>query len=79
LHLGASGIPSHNLCQILLRTYGLTIDANDDMSSVLATLTTCAQASSRRWGTWENVQYFDSPHLPLNKRFSTNSQICLSR
>src|SRR5712691_6724908 len=39
LHLGASGDPSHNLCQILLRTYGLTIDANDDMSSALDTIT----------------------------------------
>ena len=79
MHLGASRAPSHNLCQILLRTYGLTIDANDDVSSALATLTICAQASSRRWGTWEDVQYFDSSHLALDKRFPTNAQIRLPR
>jgi len=73
--MGASGASSHNLCQILLRTYGLTIDTDDDMSGALDALTICAQAGSRRWGIWEDVQYFDSPYLALDKRFASNAQI----
>jgi len=53
--MGASGASSHNLCQILLRTYGLTIDTDDDMSGALDALTLYAQAGSRRWGIWEDV------------------------
>jgi hypothetical protein len=42
LRLGASGEPSHDLCEILLRTYGMTIDANDDVPNALETVTVCA-------------------------------------
>jgi len=59
--------------------YGLTIDANNDVSSPLDTVTICAQAGSRCWGTWKDVQYFDSPHLTLDKRFPSNAQIRLPR
>jgi hypothetical protein len=55
LHLGASGEPRHDLGEILLGTYGLTINTNDDVSSALDMVTICAQAGSRRWGTWEDV------------------------
>jgi hypothetical protein len=79
LHLGASGEPSHDLCEILLRTYGLTIDTNNNVSSALDMVTLYAQAGSRCWGTWEDLQYFDSPHLALGKRFAPNAQICLPR
>jgi hypothetical protein len=65
------------VCQILLRTYGLTIDADNDVTSTLATLRLGAQASSRRWGPWEDVQHFHAPHLPLDKRFPTYTQIRL--
>jgi len=57
----------------------VTIDADNDVSSALDTVTICAQAGSRRWGTWEYVQYFDPPHLALDKRFPPNAQICLPR
>jgi len=73
LRLGASGEPSHDLCEILLRTYRLTIDTNNDVSSAPDMVMICAQAGSRRWGTWEDVQYFDSPHLTLDKRFSPHA------
>jgi hypothetical protein len=53
--LGASGEPSHDLCEILLRTYGLTIDTNNDVSSALDTVTLYAQAGSRCRGTWEDL------------------------
>jgi hypothetical protein len=80
--VGTSGEPRHDLCEILLGTYGLTIDANDDMPSALDTVTICMQVGSRRWGTGEDVQYFDPPHPTLDKRFSPNAQIrfphCLS-
>jgi hypothetical protein len=77
LRLGASGEPSQDLCEILLRTYGLTIDTNNDVSRALDTVTICTQTGARRWGTWEDVQYFDSPHLTLDKRFAPNAQIRL--
>jgi hypothetical protein len=77
LRPGASGEPSHDLGEILLRTYGLTIDTNNDASSALDTVTLYAQASSRYWGTWEDLQYFDPPHLTLDKRFAPNAQIRL--
>jgi len=59
--------------------YGLTIDTKNDVSSTLDTVTVCAQAGSRGWGTWEDVQYFDSPYLTLDKRFSPNAQIRFPR
>jgi len=79
LYLGASGEPSHDLCELLLRTYGLTIDPNNDVSSALDMVTLNTQAGSRCWGTWEDLQYFDPPHLTLSKRFAPNAQIRLPR
>jgi len=79
LYLGASGEPSHDLCEIPLRTYGLTIDTNNDVSSALDTVTLYAQAGSRCWGTWEDLQHFDPSHLTLGKRFAPNAQIRLPR
>src|SRR5262249_47803074 len=59
--------------------YGLTIDTNNDVASTLDTVTVCAQAGSRCRGTWEDVQYFDTPHLTLDKCFSPNAQIRFPR
>jgi hypothetical protein len=42
-------------------------------------VTLYAQSGSRCWGTWEDLQYFDPPHLTLGKRFAANAQIRLPR
>jgi hypothetical protein len=73
LHLGASREPRHDLCQILLTTYGLAIDANDDVSSALEMVAIGAQAGARCWGIGEYVQYFDSLYLALDKRLPANA------
>jgi hypothetical protein len=49
LRLGASRESSHDLGQILLRTYGVAIDTHNDVSSALETITIGAQAGARRW------------------------------
>jgi hypothetical protein len=79
LRLGASRESSHDLGQILLRTYGVTIDTHNNVSSALDTITIRAQAGSRRWRTWEDVQYFDASHLTLDKCFAPYAQIRLPR